>query len=208
MTNPRVDFVLLDWARVLRDVSWSYASSALAKVIGWNDKQAMKDAFFPALLDRERGAMERNDFWDGVIRAYDLRPTESLRCDFIRAYQCVAGEPFPEMLSLLRKLRKCPEQRDVVLLSNGAPEVVEVAEASVERKWVDGAFYSCRMGFRKPQPEAFQYVLDRWNKKPQETLFVDDQEKNVEAAQKMGMQVVHFQGVESVALIENILQLS
>jgi putative hydrolase of the HAD superfamily len=53
-------------------------------------------------------------------------------------------------------------------------------------------FYSHEIGFRKPDREAFQYVLESENMKPAETLFIDDLERNVVGARSVGIQACRF----------------
>lgn len=44
----------------------------------------------------------------------------------------------------------------------------------------------------KPDPRAYRLALDALHVAPQETLFVDDQRRNVEGAQMLGIEAVHF----------------
>jgi len=55
----------------------------------------------------------------------------------------------------------------------------------------DRCFYSHEIGFRKPNREAFEYVLKTEKLKPSETLFIDDLEHNVIGARQTGMQAYH-----------------
>jgi 2-haloacid dehalogenase len=45
---------------------------------------------------------------------------------------------------------------------------------------------------RKPFPEFYQVLLDRYNVKPQEALFIDDNFRNIQAAEKMSINSIHF----------------
>ena len=55
----------------------------------------------------------------------------------------------------------------------------------------DRTFYSHEIGYRKPNHEAFEYVLKAEGLKPAETLFIDDLEHNVIGARQTGMQAYH-----------------
>lgn len=46
---------------------------------------------------------------------------------------------------------------------------------------------SCEEGVRKPEPEIFQIALERAGVKPEEVLFLDDFEGNLEAAKVLGI---------------------
>lgn len=54
------------------------------------------------------------------------------------------------------------------------------------------AYYSHQMGMRKPDAEIFEFVLTQQKLKPRETLFIDDNKQNVEAAQQLGIVTVHL----------------
>ncbi len=56
----------------------------------------------------------------------------------------------------------------------------------------DGVYYSHRIGFRKPNADAFEYILNRHSLPAQETLFIDDSINNIEAAGKLGIQTIHL----------------
>lgn len=55
------------------------------------------------------------------------------------------------------------------------------------------AYYSCRFGMRKPDPESFKRILEENNLNPSETLFIDDSIHHIEGAQKVGLKVYHLQ---------------
>jgi|JI71714BRNA_FD_contig_21_5533159_length_891_multi_6_in_0_out_0_1 FMN phosphatase YigB (HAD superfamily) len=54
------------------------------------------------------------------------------------------------------------------------------------------AYYSQFLGLRKPYPESFQSILDEQGLLAEETLFIDDTLKNIEAAQQLGLQTIHL----------------
>lgn len=54
------------------------------------------------------------------------------------------------------------------------------------------AFYSHRIGHRKPNAAAFELVLNKHALIPAETLFIDDSFANIEAAKALGIQTVHL----------------
>ena len=44
----------------------------------------------------------------------------------------------------------------------------------------------------KPDPKLYQILLDRYDLKANESLFIDDNAHNIEAAHKMGFHTIHF----------------
>ncbi len=53
-------------------------------------------------------------------------------------------------------------------------------------------FYSCYLGWAKPDPAYFGDVLRLGELAPGRTLFIDDRPQNVEAARAAGLQAAQF----------------
>lgn len=57
----------------------------------------------------------------------------------------------------------------------------------------DVSFYSCAVGYRKPEAEFYQHAAAELGLPPEQCLFIDDKPENVEAAIGIGMQGEVFQ---------------
>jgi len=111
---------------------------------------------------------------------------------------CAMLLDFPEEnIDLLRKLRA--EGYKLYLLSN-TNEIHIVCYTNYLKQQsgrdllsdlFDHTFYSHEIGYRKPNREAFEYILKNEGMKPAETLFIDDLEHNVIGARQTGMQAYH-----------------
>lgn len=62
----------------------------------------------------------------------------------------------------------------------------------------DKAYYSHLMGYRKPDRESYQMVLDENGLKAEETLFIDDTLPNIEGAKVVGLQTLHLQAPKTI----------
>ncbi|MBY0480746.1 MAG: HAD family phosphatase [Chitinophagaceae bacterium] len=60
------------------------------------------------------------------------------------------------------------------------------------------AYYSQKIGMRKPSLEPFLYILKEQELKAEETLFIDDTIRNIMAAKEAGMQTIHLQWPQTV----------
>ncbi len=72
----------------------------------------------------------------------------------------------------------------------------------------DMEFYSCRIGYKKPDPAYYTAILEELGLPPGEVLFIDDVEANVDAARRLGIAASVFQpgpGVEPHELMRRIL---
>lgn len=58
-------------------------------------------------------------------------------------------------------------------------------------KILDGIFSSSDIGFKKPEKEFYEYILknlkDKYNFSPEEVMFFDDEQKNVDGAKAFGI---------------------
>lgn len=57
----------------------------------------------------------------------------------------------------------------------------------------DESVISCFDKIRKPDPRSYKLILKKLNVKPEETLFVDDKQENLDAAKKLGIKTLVFE---------------
>ena len=60
-------------------------------------------------------------------------------------------------------------------------------------EFLDGAVYSFQVQMIKPEKEIYQVLLERYDLIPEECVFIDDNQANVEVARELGMYAIHFQ---------------
>ena len=61
-------------------------------------------------------------------------------------------------------------------------------------KYSDGSVFSARIGVTKPSYQIFDYMCEKYNLTPKETLFVDDNENNIKASIEFGLNGYIFDG--------------
>ena len=64
--------------------------------------------------------------------------------------------------------------------------------------YIDGGVYSFEIGTTKPNNNNYIKLLDKYDLKPKETIFIDDRIENVEAANKLGIHGIQFTTLEEV----------
>jgi epoxide hydrolase-like predicted phosphatase len=57
----------------------------------------------------------------------------------------------------------------------------------------DVSVFSDEVGMVKPDPAFYHWILERLDVLPEESVFIDDKLKNIEAAHGLGMKGIHFQ---------------
>jgi FMN phosphatase YigB (HAD superfamily) len=97
------------------------------------------------------------------------------------------------METLLQDLARVPDL-SMHLLSNYSCWYRDyVARLGIDR-YVHPTFVSCDTGVRKPNPEAFRVPCRTLEVAPAQCIFIDDREKNCEAARAVGLDAIHFEG--------------
>ncbi len=122
------------------------------------------------------------------LMSNDLRPYEQFN---------------PRMLQLLKRLR--PHYQLATICNGGSRE-------AMNRKFrlgtlVDLMVFDDEESVSKPDERIYQLTLTRLNMQPNETIFVDDNAENVEAARRVGMHAVHFKDArQAIREIEIVLK--
>lgn len=102
------------------------------------------------------------------------------------------GEAIVGSVQILKKLIDEPRFR-VVALTNWSAETFPVALKRFDfLHWFEGIIVSGTEKTRKPFPEIYQITLDRFNIAPSETLFIDDNLRNIRGAEALGINGIHF----------------
>ncbi|WP_159084694.1 HAD family hydrolase [Dongshaea marina] len=107
-------------------------------------------------------------------------------------YQAVAPslEPFPEMLSLIERLKKAGYS--LYVLSNmGLDSISHLRNQSNFLSQFDGILFSAECGHIKPEEAIYQLLLREFSLEPQTCLFIDDSKPNIEAAERLGIHGIH-----------------
>jgi HAD superfamily hydrolase (TIGR01549 family) len=108
-------------------------------------------------------------------------------------------------ISLLKDLNK---KYDIYLLSNTNSihisefkNIMGYEKYEVFYKLFKKVYYSHEIGFRKPNKEAFQLILDENNLNADEVLFIDDSPQHIEGAKNLGIKTYHLKYGEEVTTL-------
>jgi len=96
-----------------------------------------------------------------------------------------------EMLSYIYDIRDSVAV--LAVLSNMTFDTLAYIRA--EHSWIelfDKLFFSCEIGMSKPEPGIYTHCLKELDNDPDQCLFIDDSEENVEAAKKLGINSILF----------------
>lgn len=110
--------------------------------------------------------------------------------------------PMPGMAELVRGLKG--EGYGIYLLSNANLALRSYFPRIPGAECFDGLVVSAEEKLLKPQPEIYQHLYERFDLKPDECFFIDDNPANVEGAILTGMDGFVFRG--DVALLRQALR--
>lgn len=100
-----------------------------------------------------------------------------------------------EVLSIVKQLRdngvKC------YIASRQEKYRIQYLEDVVGLKeYFDGTFVTCNVGFDKSESEFFEHVMKELSLRPEEILFFDDTQMNVDTAGSMGISAHFYDGLK------------
>jgi 2-haloacid dehalogenase len=108
------------------------------------------------------------------------------------------GNAFEGTVEIFKELKESNKYK-IYALTNWSAETFPMAQQKFDfLNWFDGVVVSGAEKMRKPTPEFYQILLDRYNVKAQESLFIDDNYRNILAAEKLGINSIHFTSPEQL----------
>ena len=134
--------------------------------------------------------------------------------DIIKAWNAMMLGWNPEVFTMLQRLKK---SYSLYLLSNINELHFQFYTRSLEPygglRWFESLFdkvyYSHHLGLVKPDEKIYDLVLQNHDLDPRQTIFIDDTEENIIAAQEKGLYVVrHNVQASIIEIIDRYLRLS
>ncbi|MFI3277273.1 MAG: HAD family phosphatase [Rikenellaceae bacterium] len=132
--------------------------------------------------DYDRGTISFKDMKDALAAHNGITLEE---CDKYIEESITMHIPIPVTTALLQDL-KAAEYR-LYVLSNMPHEYICQIRSLDIYDYFDGDVISSEVGFIKPEVEIYNTLLERFDLKAEESLFIDDREQNVEGAKNAGL---------------------
>ncbi|HBE67883.1 MAG TPA: HAD family hydrolase [Planctomycetaceae bacterium] len=141
----------------------------------WNE---MQDAGRP-LAEATETLVAEHPEWESEIRTFYGRWSDML------------GGPIDEVVEILKMLKA--DGWPLYALTNWSAETFPIAKERYDfLGWFDGIAVSGEENTRKPFREFFQILFDRYSIEPTRAVFIDDNLRNVAAAEEYGMHAIAF----------------
>jgi 2-haloacid dehalogenase len=195
MPSTKIDAIIFDLGGVLIDWNPNYVFDKLFTdpekkkyffenvcTPDWNEQQDGGRTVKEATED----LLEKHPDWKEYINAYYGRWEEML------------GGPIQGTVEIFKQLKESGNYK-IYALTNWSAELFPIALNRYEfLHWFDGRVVSGEEKMRKPFPEFYQLILNRFQLTPEETLFIDDSARNTNAAKEHGLSTLLFRSPEQL----------
>jgi epoxide hydrolase-like predicted phosphatase len=169
------------------------------------DYNVDEKAFLQALKEimdkvRRPNADKVYDLWKPYLDKWAVYLTEKEFLD----YWFGTEKENTELIELTRKLKN--KGLRVIILSNNFRERADYYEKNFPflQDLFDGVYYSWQTGFVKPDVRAFKNIFEKHDLSPEEVIYFDDSDKNIELAKSIGIEA-HIFDDRAVKLLQSML---
>ena len=187
--------VVFDMGNVLLDFGWREYIDSFGFPEEKKQKIIQATVMNPVWNERDRGVLTEEEYVDQMTETAP-EYTDDIREVMRRSPECT--HVFDYALSWVRYLHDAGYH--LYVLSNYCDHMFqENLKEMPYLSYMDGVVISYREHLIKPEPEIYQLLLDRYHLKPAETVYLDDMEKNCEAARALGIHAICFQDFKQAA---------
>ena len=193
LNGKKVKHLIFDLGGVIINLDTSLTIRAFAQLTNKSPQQIIDFSIsHPGFHAYEKGEISDTDFRN-VIRELSVIELTDIQID--EAWNAMILDLPHERIKLLQELK---QEYNIFLLSN--TNFIHMDKVNQVRSETDlpefsevfhQDYYSHIMGKRKPDADIFEQVLEEHNLDPQYTLFLDDNDSNIEGANKLGIQTLH-----------------
>lgn len=138
--------------------------------------------------DFECGRITEQQYWQGMTDAGIAVDPDAFHRTRRAGYQWLPG--MRDLLEDVSANARC-------VIASNYPDWIHEVVAPLDGV-IDAVYASHDLGVRKPDPAFFECLLAAEAVPPEQVLFVDDRDRNVEAAHSLGMPAIRFTDAPSL----------
>lgn len=180
--------VIFDIGNVLADFTWREHFESF----GYDDEMVERIAKAtvknPAWNENDRGVMKEEDIIQEFVKA-DPEIEQDIRKVLENVETMVVRNDYA--IPWIQEL-KSRGYRTLYLSNFSVKAETDCAHALDFIPYMDGGILSYKERVIKPMPEIYQLLIDRYHLVPEECVFMDDTQVNLEGAKKFGIHTIHF----------------
>lgn len=193
----KIENIVFDLGGVLLDLDHQRTYDKMNEVLNVDFYPHNHDGSIVQMLeDFEKGKVNTETFiWNLQRQANGKVPSGN---QVVEAWNAMLIGWKPDKFDLLNTLR---EKYKLFLLSNTNAIHYQWIRSSLqnrhgiedfEKQFFDMVFYSHLIEMRKPDENIYNFVIEQAGLTPENTLFIDDTQENIESASRAGWQTFHY----------------
>jgi len=138
------------------------------------------------------GTITENDYWNEFCKSIEKKVPHA------ELHKVIDKNLFAVNKSVVTLVRRLRKNHKTALLANQTPVLDRLDKKWGVYKDFDYNLSSHIVKLQKPDPAIFKLLLRKARVKPSEALFVDDQQKNIDAAKKLGIDAVLYRNARQL----------
>jgi len=176
--------IFFDWGGVVADDPGDEFLTLLLRNLGASDEQVHE--IFKTYMKRfMRDEISEKGYWDALKTNYGFTIDDSISDEFMKWTGLVANE---EILALVDEAKA--KGLRTAILSNVIEPTYNVLDRAGFYARFDETIASCKVGYAKPQREIYDLALEKLGATAEQSIFIDDKQKNLDPADEMGFTTV------------------
>lgn len=183
------DTIVFDFGGVILDINPDLSRHKFVVMLGEGNARRLEEEQVPQQY--ESGRMTRDEF---IAKINQIGGTNYSEEEILNAWNAMLLSYQSPRIEWIKRLRKTHK---LLMLSNTNESHFEyfhnklIAEYGVTfYQLFDHVYLSHEMGLLKPSLEIFQKVIEEQQINPARTLFIEDTQRNADAARKVGLQTL------------------
>jgi putative hydrolase of the HAD superfamily len=193
--SQAINTLFLDIGGVLLTNGWDRKARQKAIELFSLDPEETEERHSLTFDTYEVGKIDLTEYLTRVV-FYKKR---SFTPDQFRAFMFKQSKPFPDMLEMMRYLKKqyCLK---IAVVSNEGRELTEYRISTFKlNDFVDFFISSCFVHFRKPDADIFRVALDTAQVPAKQVLYIEDRPMFVQVAESLGIKGITHRDFQSTA---------
>ena len=188
--------VIFDYGMVLTGQPRAEAHDAMLRITGLpHDK--FEEVYWADRHAYDEGKLTGIQFWQNIVHDAKLN-LDAAAVEELNVWDaCMWTTHNPAMLVWQQQLKEHGIR--TAILSNMGDSVL--AKMEREFDWLprfDVLVWSFQHKMAKPEPAIYKLTLERLGTRPEETVFIDDKQPNVDAARALGIIGIQFSTIEKL----------
>ena len=177
--------IVFDWGGVISPAGTpDEVVTSLSELLSVSENEA-RAGFSNHAEKFKRGLLSEEDFWKNIEKEFNVKIEDSNRSIWTDVEYF---KPDVKINSFVDELKNLGY--NVSILSNTFPPTAESIRHTGWYDKFDTDILSSEIKMAKPDTEIYDFLLNETKFKPEECVFIDDQERCLAPARKMGMTTV------------------